>query len=112
MDRFSETFPSLLGLREPFFTQAEPCEVCGEPCSELTYIKEHQLYIGTDCGCNSPDDPLCLEAFAIMQKAKSVAQLLETIKEHVSTCPLCRETPVRKDAGRETLESIKDRRVA
>ncbi len=110
MDRFSETSPLAAHReREPFFTHATPCEVCGEPCSETIWIKEYDLQIGIDCGCNSPDEPVCLEGLKLAREARSVSEILEMMKAHVSSCPLCRQETVRKDAGRETAATEKER---
>ncbi len=113
MDRFSETSP-FAGHRdrEPFFAHATPCEVCGEPCSDTIWIKEYDLQIGTDCGCNTPQEPVCFEGLKVAREAKSVSEMLETMKQHVSTCPLCNQDIVRKDAGRETPATTEKKRAA
>jgi len=104
MDRFNESPLFSNREREPFFTHAEPCEVCGEPCSETIWIPEHKLYIGSDCGCNSPEDPVCLDWRHLVEQAHTVQEVLDAMKAHVKECRLCNPDLKRKDAGRETPE--------
>lgn len=47
--------------RRAFYTEALPCESCGEPCEERALDPESELYIGTACSCTAaPRDPVCL----------------------------------------------------
>ncbi len=74
---------------EPFFTEALPCESCGAPVSERTWNQEHEIWIGTDCSCNAPNQPLPACMIAVIEAARTVGELCDSVKQHRQTCPVC-----------------------
>jgi len=74
---------------EAFFTELPPCESCGEPTQERTWNQEHQLWIGTDCSCNLPEQPICPRLRPLIESAQTVGELMDRCRKHRATCPLC-----------------------
>lgn len=90
---------------EAFYTEALPCESCGEPTSlERVWNAEHELWIAQDCGCNSPDVPLPACMIAVLEAATTVGHLCDSVKAHRKSCPVCSgvvEFPSVKQVERE-----------
>jgi hypothetical protein len=86
---------------EPFFAISLPCESCGAPVSERTWNAEHELWIGTDCSCNTPDYPIPACLIAVYEAARTVGELCDSARAHRLTCPVCGpvKLPVKPVAG-------------
>lgn len=76
-------------MLEPFFTLALPCESCGAPVSDRTWNIEHEIWVGSDCSCNAPDQPIPECLIEIYQAAQSVGELCDSARAHRLTCPVC-----------------------
>jgi hypothetical protein len=86
-----------------FYAEAQPCESCGHP----TYLPrvwdaEYELWIGTDCSCYAPSQPIPACMIAVLEAAQTVAELMDNCKAHRLVCPVCGPTPLRKDAQSES----------
>ena len=83
------------GPRLPFYTTAEPCESCGEPTFKgRVWNAEHELWIATDCSCNLPDRPTCPLLIPLLEKADTVREVCQVIRQHRKTCPKCGPQPI------------------
>jgi hypothetical protein len=96
MDRFSETSPLDFARhdidpdeREPFFTEAEPCELCGEPCDELRWHDEFALNIGTSCSCTFPDLKMCPDFSTVLNLCDTGEEVLALFRAHLKKCRKC-----------------------
>lgn len=94
MDRFSEWAPATFSYRvplEPFFTIEPPpsCESCGGLCTARSWNVEHELWIGTDCSCSVPNEPLCPILGELIMSAETVREVSDIITAHVRTCGTC-----------------------
>ena len=84
---------------KPFYTEALPCESCGHPTFQgRVWNAEHEIWIAIDCSCNAPDQPLPACMIEVYRNAQTVGQMMDDIKAHRQTCPVCRiaELPERK----------------
>jgi hypothetical protein len=90
-------------MKQPFFTEAEPCESCGSPVSNRVWNAEHEIWIGTDCSCSAPDLPIPACLIAVYEAAQTVGELCDSARAHRLTCPVCGPTrlPVRKPVESE-----------
>lgn len=105
MDRFSEISPIDFARydidpdeKEPFFTEAEPCQMCGEPQDELRWHDDFALHIGTTCSCNFPDLRMCPDFGAVLELCETGEQVLALFRAHLKKCRKCNgvvEMPVR-----------------
>lgn len=76
--------------KPPFFTEALPCHVCGDPCDELVESTYPGVLIGKDCSCSiGPVDPPCPELEDIFAEPGSIQQLLQLTREHQKNCVAC-----------------------
>lgn len=96
MDRFSETSPIDFAKydidpdeREPFFAEAEPCEICGEPCEERRWHEEFYLYIGTSCSCTFPDVKMCPDFSTVLNLCDTGEEVLALFRAHLKKCSKC-----------------------
>ena len=90
------------GRPEAFFAEAEPCESCGEPTFRgRVWNQEHQLWIATDCSCNTPSVPTCPLLIPLLQQADTVREVCKVIRQHRATCPLCGPVEIRQAAPRK-----------
>lgn len=81
-----------------FWTEALPCESCGEPTYQTRqWNAEYELWIAVDCSCSVPvpEMPVCDRQRQIVETAQTVGELLDRIKEHRQTCPVCGPVPIR-----------------
>jgi hypothetical protein len=87
-------------MKQPFFTEALPCESCGAPVSSRTWNAEHEIWIGSDCCCNAPDLPIPACLIAVYEASRTVGELLDSARAHRLTCPVCGpvELPVKAPA--------------
>lgn len=88
----------------PFYTEAQPCESCGEPTFKgRIWNPEHELWVAVDCSCNAPDVPTCPALLPLIVAAQTVGELLDVCKAHRRVCPLCGvvEMPHRNPAPRK-----------
>lgn len=82
-----------------FYATAEPCESCGEPTYRgRIWNQEHQLWVGVDCSCNTPSLPTCPLLIPKLERAVTVAQVCQVIREHRATCHLCGPVEIRSAA--------------
>ncbi len=93
-------------LREPFYTEALPCESCGKPCDceRQPASYEPSLLVGPCCQVEeveTPDEPICPRLYMALMFSDSVAQIVLAWKLHNQTCPVCRrpdQVQIRKAA--------------
>lgn len=76
-------------MPEAFFTESLPCESCGAPVSERTWNAEHELWVGSDCSCNAPDLPVPQCLIAVLESAKTVGELCDSVRAHKLECAVC-----------------------
>src|ERR1035437_4111108 len=89
----------------PFYTEAEPCESCGEPTYKgRVWYPEFQLWIATDCSCNAPMAPTCSILVPLLSEAVSVRQVCQVIRAHRASCPLCGPVEIRKRQNQEPAQ--------
>lgn len=81
------------GRDEPpqaFYVEALPCESCGNPTYlDRIWNTEHEIWIAQDCGCNAPSVPLPACMIAVLEAAKTVGQLCDSVRQHRAQCPVC-----------------------
>lgn len=84
----------------PFFTESLPCESCGAPVSTREWNSEHELWVGVDCSCSAPDEPIPACMVQVLEAAQTVSELCDSVKQHRAHCPVCnpklRELPKRE----------------
>lgn len=124
-DRFSEQSAADLARSharslDPFFTEALPCEACGEPCDTLEPDPEFpERMIGTDCSCRRiPMGISCEDRGLIFERFEgSIQDLMAEVRLHVQSCRACQNvltasSGTRKQPGREIASPGADRKVA
>src|ERR1039458_2193106 len=101
--------------RQPFFTEALPCESCGKPCDELHVpYWDSDLHVGMCCAIHSDEwindtEPTCEALYRLVSHCKTVAEVSDAFEVHAhSGCLIC--CP-RKEAGAE-VETKQERRAA
>ena len=72
-----------------FYDVAVPCESCGRPCEERRYDPEYELWIGTACFCQQPDEPICPVWCALIMQAETVGEVRDLSRAHRLTCQAC-----------------------
>lgn len=78
----------------PFFTEALPCEACGEPTTKpRIWNAQHQIWIAADCTCNLPSRAPCL--IPEIENARSVSDVSRILRRHQQTCNRCRPQEIR-----------------
>ena len=105
MDRFSP--PPFNWRREgpdfdPFFTEALPCEACGQPCDSRTPASwDSDLLVGPCCTeeLETPSEPRCPIEYRLLEGPSSVQRINSMVREHRKDCPVCNGQ--RKGMGRE-----------
>ena len=81
-----------------FFTEAEMCESCGEPTTRpRVWNTEHELWVAIDCSCNAPSVPTCPALIPALERADTVREVCQVIREHRASCPLCGPVEIRKE---------------
>jgi predicted RNA-binding Zn-ribbon protein involved in translation (DUF1610 family) len=84
---------------EAFYTEAQPCESCGEPTYRgRVWNPRFELWIATDCTCNLPEQPVCPLLRPVIESAQTVGQLVDRTHEHRLTCPLCGPRQIERKA--------------
>ena len=85
-------------MPQPFYAEALPCESCGAPVSARTWNADYELWIGSDCSCNTPDQPVASCMMAVYEQAETCGELMDLCRAHRLTCPTCGpvELPARK----------------
>ena len=112
-DRFSPG-PYALPKRvpAPFFVESLPCESCGRPSDKGRYWNaEHELWIGVECVCNEPDEPVCPALEGPIMAARSVQEIVEACKAHREYCSLCNRVK-RKEARKASIPEREPERKA
>lgn len=94
----------------PWFADSTPCELCGEPCDEVTIDPESGCKIGTDCSCQLPDEPMCPKYAELLEACDTVSQLSSAARTHKENCIVC--SGKRKPAGREVASPDAGKKVA
>lgn len=97
-------------LREPFFTQAVPCESCGKPCEERrTATWDETLQVGPCCQevDNTPSVPTCPTLYDLIMACRTVGEVCDVSKAHKEHCPVCRG--IKKGIASEVNETRKER---
>ena len=93
----------------PFYTNAVPCESCGEPTyQERVWYPEFQLWIAVDCSCNAPQAPTCSILVPLLSEAVTVRQVCQVIRSHRASCPLCGPVEIRKRQTKEPAQIQKE----
>jgi hypothetical protein len=94
---------------DAFFTEALPCESCGQPVQSRKWNPEYELWIGTDCSCQAPDQPIPECMIAVLEAAQTVIQLCESVHAHKLTCSVCGpvQLPRKPAAGETDSERLK-----
>ena len=76
---------------EAFYAEADPCESCGEPTFRArVWNAEYELWIATDCSCNVPSAPTCIDLIPDLLRANTVGEACHVIRQHRKTCPRCK----------------------
>ena len=76
---------------QAFYTEALPCESCGEPTElERVWNPEYELWIATDCQCSTPaQEPVCQDLYAVLMSQSTVGAMRDAAKQHRATCVAC-----------------------
>lgn len=115
-DRFSSEPYSLPRHREPepFYAIAEPCESCGRPSEKRYWDAEYELWIGINCECVQPEEPVCPALGVLIVAARNVREIVQACQKHREGCPVCGEglkpQPVRSEVTR--VEAERPRKAA
>ncbi len=81
-------------MKRAFFTQALPCECCGEPTTRpRIWNAQHEIWIAADCICNLPTAAPCL--IPEIESAHSVSEVSRILRTHRKTCMRCRPQEIR-----------------
>ena len=89
----------------PFYAEAEPCESCGEPTFRgRVWNAEYGLWIGTDCQCNTPEQPTCPNLAPLIAQANTVREIVQVCKAHRASCPLCGPVEIRRPQKKEPAQ--------
>jgi len=84
----------------PFYTNAEPCESCGEPTFKgRIWNAEHEIWIATDCSCNAPEVPTCPNLVPLIAQAVTVREIVRVCKSHPGCHAPCVD-PLRSARGK------------
>ena len=84
------------GNPEAFYTEAQPCESCGEPTSRpRVWNAEYDLWVAVDCTCNAPSVPTCPALSPLLERANTVREVCRVIRQHRATCSLCGPRQIR-----------------
>ena len=90
------------GNPEAFYTEAQPCESCGEPTSRpRVWNAEYDLWVAVDCTCNAPSVPTCPALIPLLERANTVREVCRVIRQHRATCSLCRPIEIRPSTPRK-----------
>jgi len=93
----------------PFYTEALPCESCGEPTYKgRVWYPEFQLWIATDCSCNEPVAPTCPILIPLLSEAVTVREICQIIRNHRASCALCGPVEIRRPSGKEPAQTRKE----
>ena len=96
-------------LPSPFYTNAEPCEYCGEPTYRgRVWNAEHEIWIATDCSCNAPVAPSCPILVPLLSEAVTVRDVCQIIREHRASCPLCGPVEIRRPSSKKPAKVEKE----
>jgi hypothetical protein len=84
---------SHLDSREPFFTQALPCESCGQPCDDRRPASwDPELLVGPCCELDLsqiPDMPVCEDLCKLLMRCATVGQVGDVFSTHRKVCRKC-----------------------
>ena len=108
IDRDEDGFPD----PRSFFTDAIPCESCGQPCTKREWNQEHEIWVGLDCSCNLPDEPVCPGLRPVIEAAQTVAELMDSCRAHRRTCPLCGPRTIVERKPADVEADLAKRKVA
>lgn len=98
--------------REPFFTNAIPCESCGSPCDETRVaLWDSSLNVGPCCyeEPSIPDVPVCPGLEAALMRFEVAHEVIAAMKEHQECCETCRVGVGRKGVGSEAADRRQER---
>ncbi len=83
-----------------FYTEGVPCESCGHPADERIYDAYYDLWLGTECDCAQPNQPVCPDLQPLILECTGIRELLAVCNAHREKCSKCGdvvEMPVRKE---------------
>jgi hypothetical protein len=98
--------------REPFFTEAIPCESCGAPCDETRPAPwDTSLNVGPCCYQEQliPDEPVCPGMEAALMRFEFAHEVLAAMKAHRECCETCRVEVARKGIVGEVGDRRRER---
>lgn len=86
-------------LREPFFTEALPCESCGQPVDGERRIApwDTELMVGPCCYYHE-DLPVCEVLELELQECRAVREVQQAVARH-GDCPNCGHVATQEDAA-------------
>jgi len=91
-----------------FYAEALPCEGCGKPVKTRQYNEEHEIWIGNECGCQAPEQPMCPELDELLAACEFVGELSEVMQTHRRTCAVCGS--IKKPLKTERGATVEDER--
>lgn len=98
--------------REPFFTEALPCENCGCPCHSRVWVPGFEYWACDDCALEASiliyAESNCETLYGQILRAKSIAQVQAAYRAHQETCPAC----IRKRREQQRAEHQREREAA
>lgn len=90
-----------MAQEQAFFTEAEPCENCGQPCESRTWVEGFNYWGCEDCAAEAAivvyAENTCPALYDAVMRSKSVSEVQKAYREHKQSCPNCL-TVVRKAA--------------
>jgi hypothetical protein len=92
--------------KSAFFTEALPCEVCGEPTHRpRQWNAGREVWTAVDCSCSIPEQPVCPDLLPEINQAGSIRELIATCKEHKKTCKRCAPVEMPRPVRRQYREA-------
>lgn len=113
-----------LDPNEPFYTEASPCESCGQPVDHRTEAHwEPGLMVGPCCVFyinDPPEVPVCKSLYDQVCQATSIKEIVRIMQAHIPTCEECLDYQPsvpqleveRKSVGSEGQKQGEKRRAA
>jgi hypothetical protein len=98
--------------REPFFTEAIPCESCGSPCDETRQAPwDTKLNVGPCCYINAsiPDVPVCQGMLDVIDSCPLTSSVAAAMEAHRECCETCRVEVARKGIVGEVGDRRRER---
>jgi hypothetical protein len=90
--------------REAFYTNALPCESCGQPIDDRRPAPwDTSLQVGECCyfcvDFEVPNLPSCIRLWEAIENCKSVNAVRAVFSAHAYSCPICKEAEALPEAA-------------